>query len=186
MGDVHRECAADFFWAWVRLRLRALRRQHDEMERIRLTALLHDIGKGLIAREIILKPGELTAEEREQVKAHPVASARIAASIHGLGDIVDGVRCHHERFDGSGYPEGRSGDTIPLAARVTAVADAYDMMMTDQPYRQAMTQEQCVAELRTGAGKQFDPAVVEACIQLLQEGSLEASGPITTLETLLG
>ena len=164
---------------------RELSLDEELQERVRLVGLLHDVGKAVLPRQLILKAGELDEEEWEQMRSHSVAGARIAANACGPGDIVEGVRAHHEAFDGSGYPEGLSGEDIPLSARIVAVADAYDTMSREQPYRAAMPAGECIAELRLGAGKRFDPEIAQACISLLREGRLEESNDFLRSEDLL-
>jgi HD-GYP domain-containing protein (c-di-GMP phosphodiesterase class II) len=128
-------------------------------------ALLHDVGKLRIPNEIINKPGKLTPEEWEVVKRHTIEGERLLHRVGGLlGQIGRIVRSSHERFDGTGYPDGLAGEEIPLVARVVACCDAYDAMTTDRAYRKALSQDEALAELRRGAGSQFDPVVVDALI----------------------
>ncbi len=124
--------------------------------------LLHDIGKISIPESILSKPGALTPAEWEVMRTHPDVGAHIVTPIRLLGDSVDVVRFHHERFDGGGYPSGLKGEAIPLSARIFSIADAFDAITTDRPYRRAQTSEQAVAEIQRCAGTQFDPEVVEA------------------------
>ena len=124
--------------------------------------LLHDIGKIGIPESILSKPGALSPAEWEVMRTHPDVGAHIVTPIRLLGDSVDVVRFHHERFDGGGYPSGLKGDAIPLSARIFSIADAFDAITTDRPYRRAQTPEQAVAEIQRCAGTQFDPEVVEA------------------------
>lgn len=123
--------------------------------------LLHDIGKIGVPESVLLKPGRLTDDEFALIREHPGAGARILETIPFLDEIVDVVRYHHERWDGTGYPDGLAGDAIPYLARVLAVADAFDAMTTDRPYRAAMPIGDAREELRACAGAQFDPDVVE-------------------------
>ena len=128
-------------------------------------ALLHDVGKIRIPNEIINKPGKLTAEEWELMKGHTIEGERLLHRVGGLlGEIGKIVRSCHERHDGTGYPDGLAGDDIPIVARVVAACDAYNAMTTDRSYRSALTRDEAVAELRRGAGTQFDPQVVEALV----------------------
>ena len=124
--------------------------------------LLHDIGKVGIPESILTKRGPLTPAEWEVMRTHPDVGAHIVTPIRLLGDSVDVVRFHHERFDGGGYPSGLKGEAIPLSARIFSIVDAFDAMTTDRPYRRAMSAEQAVAEVQRCAGTQFDPEVVEA------------------------
>jgi response regulator RpfG family c-di-GMP phosphodiesterase len=124
--------------------------------------LLHDIGKIGIPDAILLKPGPLTAEEWAIMRRHPEIGRRLIENIPFLGGAVPIVYCHHERWDGSGYPEGLSGEAIPLGARIFAVVDAFDAMTVDRPYSQAVPFHVAKAELQRCAGAHFDPAVVES------------------------
>ena len=129
-----------------------------------LAGLLHDVGKIIVPRAVLLKPGRLEPGEYDTVKRHPSASAQLAerAALTGIATIL---RHHHERWDGAGYPHGLAGERIPLVSRVLAIADAYDAMLADRPYRNAMTVQQASKELEAGAGTQFDPVLVEAFLR---------------------
>ncbi|HZB35457.1 MAG TPA: HD-GYP domain-containing protein [Gaiellaceae bacterium] len=128
-------------------------------------ALLHDVGKIRIPNEIINKPGKLTPEEWELMKQHTIEGERLLHRVGGLlGEIGKIIRSCHERHDGTGYPDGLAGEEIPLVARIVACCDAYNAMTTDRSYRKAMSRGEAVAEVRRGAGTQFDPVVVEALI----------------------
>ena len=133
----------------------------DAIERIRLAALVRDVGKQLLPREILEKPGPLTEPEWEEVRRHPETGAGLLGGA-AFADVRGWVVHHHERWDGRGYPHGLAGEDIPLEARVLAVVDAYEAMTSDRPYRSAMTHEDASRELAGGAGSQFDPAVVDA------------------------
>lgn len=133
---------------------------------------LHDIGKVGIPEAILCKPGPLDDAEWDTMRAHPAIGARIVEPIRFLADAVEIVRSHHERWDGRGYPSGLAGEDIPLAARVFAVADSFDAMTSDRPYRRALSLERAVEEVRAGAGTQFDPVVVRAFLELVDEGAL--------------
>lgn len=136
---------------------------------------LHDIGKVGVAERILSKPGPLDAGEWTEMREHPLIGARIVQPIRFLGGAVEIIRSHHERWDGSGYPFGLAGETIPLAARVFSVADSYDAMTSDRPYRRAMPDEAALDEIRRGAGSQFDPDVADAFLELAGSGDLEAA-----------
>ena len=138
----------------------------DHVERLRVAGVLHDIGKLGIADAVLLKPGSLVASEWEQIERHPEVGARILEHAN-LRDVASWVLAHHERVDGAGYPRGLAGDVIPLEGRVLAVADAYEAMTADRPYRRALSHEIARAELRRCAGTQFDPQVVEAFLRAL-------------------
>lgn len=119
--------------------------------------LLHDIGKVGIPERILGKPGPLTAEEFEVMKTHPMIGGRIVQPVRALQRAADIIEGHHERWDGNGYPRGLRGERIPLAARIFAIADSFDAMTSDRPYRKALSLEHALEEIRDGAGTQFDP-----------------------------
>ncbi len=126
-----------------------------------------DIGKTLIPKEILNTPGRLTLEEYEQIKLHAVYGAQALAQVKALHEISLAVRHHHERFDGSGYPDGLRGMEIPLMARIIAVCDAYDAMTNDRPYRRAVSHHRALQEILGEAGGQFDPDLAAAFAALL-------------------
>jgi len=133
-----------------------------EVDNVRVAGLLHDVGKVEISIEVLRKASELDADEWAVIKSHPRKGTAMLRPIGGLlRDILPVVECHHESFDGSGY-NGLKGDAIPLGARILAVADSYDAMVSDRPYRSGRTPKQAIAELEACRGKQFDPAVVDA------------------------
>ena len=141
--------------------------------------LLHDIGKVSIPESILGKPGPLTEEEWRVVRAHPVVGAQMVEPMRFLGEAVHIIRCHHERFDGKGYPGGLGGRDIPLAARIFTVVDSFDAMMSDRPYRDALSIDHAMDELLRGKGTQFDPEVVEMFMALVAKrpwGSEDPSG----------
>jgi HD-GYP domain-containing protein (c-di-GMP phosphodiesterase class II) len=139
-----------------------------ERRDVEFVALLHDVGKVRIPNAIINKPGPLTEDERELMNTHTIEGERMLEKVGGLlGQVGAVVRSCHERWDGGGYPDGLSGEDIPLVARIVACCDAYNAMTTDRPYRAALPVEQAVAELERNAGAQFDPAVVEALFRVL-------------------
>ena len=142
---------------------------HGAADTIGQAALLHDLGKIGVPEGILRKPGPLTTDEWEIMRAHPTIGAQILEPFRFLARAVDIVRHHHERFDGGGYPFGLAGARIPLAARIFAVADSFDAMTSDRPYRPAMPGEVAIREIQGGAGTQFDPAVVEAFLVLADE-----------------
>lgn len=135
--------------------------EHD-LELIRQAGLLHDIGKIGVRDAVLLKPGRLTPPERQHIEQHPIIGDNILHPITFLREALNIVLHHHEHWDGSGYPFGLAGEEIPLVARIIAVADTYDAMTSRRPYRDAMSHEEAVAEIRRMSGKQFDPAVVAA------------------------
>jgi HD-GYP domain-containing protein (c-di-GMP phosphodiesterase class II) len=133
-----------------------------ELAELRLAAPLHDVGKIRVPDAILSKPGPLNARERTLINHHPVWGAELLACVPGVEVVAGIVRFHHERWDGAGYPDGLSGERIPLASRIIAACDAYHAMTSDRPYRRAMSSEEALGELRANAGTQFDPRVVAA------------------------
>lgn len=146
---------------------RSLNLPEVEVRRVRIGALMHDIGKVGISGRIIRKQSKLTGEETTQMRTHPVVSANIMQPVELLADASEIVRHHHEHVDGSGYPDGLSGSDIPLGSRVILVADAFDAMTTDRPYRRARTADEALRVLREHAGRQFDRVVVQALDRVL-------------------
>ena len=144
----------------------------------RIGALLHDIGKIIVPTEVLNKPGKLTDDEWAIMKRHPEAGLELVADIDFPGDIIAIIRNHHERWDGTGYPDGLAGEAIPLEARVVAVADAFDAMTSVRPYRPSLPVASAMKELEEGKGIQFDAAVVEAFKRAFPElGSLPIPTP---------
>ena len=141
----------------------------DEIVHVRRGALLHDIGKMGIPDDILLKPGKLTEEEFEVIKKHPGYARQMLSKIKFLQPALDIPYYHHERWDGSGYPEGLKGEEIPLAARIFAIVDVWDAMTSDRPYRKAIDEEEVLEHIRQQSGRHFDPQVVDAFFQLINE-----------------
>ena len=144
----------------------------EEIRRVRLSALLHDVGKIGIDDKILRKPTALTEEEFEIMKTHPAKGAAIMEVIPQLRDVIPGMKHHHERWEGGGYPDGLAGENIPLQARIVSVADTFDAMTTTRPYQRAMDLRFVFQRLRDLAGNRFDPAIVEALIQSYEKGEL--------------
>jgi len=144
--------------------------QQEAMWNLWLGSLFHDVGKLAIPDAILNKPGPLTSEEYEEMKRHPELGMRIVERASFLMPAARAVMHHQERWDGAGYPQGLKGEEICIEGRVLAVADAFDAMMTDRPYREARSEDGAVAELRRCAGTQFDPRVVEAFLQAREKG----------------
>lgn len=152
---------------------RALELDEDMIQTIQVSGLLHDVGKIGVPDHILRKPGHLTDEEYQVMKQHPVFGALIVGAMPGMEEVVHGVRHHHERYDGLGYPDGLAGTDIPLIGRIMAVADAYSAMTTHRPYRKGMTTRQALTQIRSGLGTQFDPEIGELFIRLQEEGAPE-------------
>jgi HD-GYP domain-containing protein (c-di-GMP phosphodiesterase class II) len=131
---------------------------------------LHDIGKVGIPEQILCKGGPLSGDEWEVMRTHPVIGAQIVAPMSFLTTTVELIRHHHERFDGSGYPDGLRGEAIPLPARIFSVADSFDAMTSDRPYRGSIGIERALVEIRGGAGTQFDPEVVRVFVDMIERG----------------
>ncbi|HUU54243.1 MAG TPA: HD domain-containing phosphohydrolase [Armatimonadota bacterium] len=146
---------------------RAIDARPEDVRRIRLGGRLHDIGKIGVRESVLLKPGKLTEEEWRQVQVHPVIGERILGPILLDSQTVRMVRHHHERYGGGGYPDRLVGSSIPLGSRVLAVADAFDALTSDRPYRRRLSPEGALAVLRDGAGQQWQPTLVEALGQRL-------------------
>lgn len=144
----------------------------NELDELKLLAMLHDIGKIAIKDSILVKPGKLSPEEWEEIKRHSEIGYRIAQSAPELAQIADYILSHHERWDGSGYPQGIKGLEIPKLSRIISVVDAFDVMMHARIYKQAMSYEDAVAELDRCAGTQFDPEIVDVFKRILHEESL--------------
>jgi HD-GYP domain-containing protein (c-di-GMP phosphodiesterase class II) len=141
---------------------RAVGLDEREVERVELAARLHDVGKIAVPDAILNKPEGLDAQEWEVMRTHPEIGARIVASAPSLAHIADLIRSHHERHDGTGYPDGLSGEEIPVSAAIIAVCAAFVAMMRHRPYSDAITVEEALAEMRRCAGTQFHPGVVAA------------------------
>ncbi|HEY6960354.1 MAG TPA: HD-GYP domain-containing protein [Gaiellaceae bacterium] len=145
----------------------ALRAGTTRIDAIRAGGPVHDIGKTAVAPSILRKPGPLDPDELAEIRVHPLAGARMLA---GVASVKRGLACvlhHHERWDGTGYPHGLAGIEIPIEARILAVADAYDAMTTDRPYRAALSRDEARAEIERCAGTQFDPQVAQAFLAIV-------------------
>ena len=136
---------------------------------IYMMGLLHDVGKIGVPDAVINKPGKLTDEEYEQIKNHPVMGARILKAIREMPNLVTGARWHHEKYDGSGYPDGLKGEDIPEEARIIGVADAYDAMTSNRSYRRFMPQSAVREQIAKGKGTQFDPRFADIMLQMMDE-----------------
>jgi len=152
---------------------RALGCSQEEMDILNFAGPLHDIGKIGIPDSILLKPGALTDSEYEKIKEHPELGADIVGKLGMWGREQEIIRCHHERYDGTGYPAGLKQDEIPLLSRILSVADAYDAMASDRAYRKRMEVEKVLGIIRGAASTQFDPQVVEALLTLHGQGKID-------------
>ena len=148
-----------------------MRLSNAEVRDVRYAAMLHDIGKVAVPSEILLKPGPLNDEEWEAMRGHSAAGGALVGRIDAFAHLAPAVRACHERWDGAGYPDGLAREAIPLAARIIAVCDTYDAMVTDRPYRPARSQQEARAELRRVAGTQLDPSLVDVVIAELGMGA---------------
>ncbi|HLI83385.1 MAG TPA: HD-GYP domain-containing protein [Bryobacteraceae bacterium] len=144
---------------------RAMGLGEEDVETIRVGALLHDIGKIGISDLVLQKPGRLTPEENQVIQQHPTIGRRILENVHGFERYLPIIELHHENWDGTGYPHGLRGEATPLHARIVKVADAYDAMTSDRPYRRGMSHEAATAILRKVSGSETDSSVVEAFVQ---------------------
>jgi HD-GYP domain-containing protein (c-di-GMP phosphodiesterase class II) len=147
---------------WTRSRLGALR----------LGALLHDVGKLNVDDALLQKAGPLDEREFGEIKRHPLAGARLIRGFEALRPALPYILFHHERWDGQGYPTGRSREQIPHGARIVAVVDAFDAMISERPYRPPLSVRGALAEIQRGAGTQFDPDVVRAFLRAWSDGEL--------------
>jgi HD-GYP domain-containing protein (c-di-GMP phosphodiesterase class II) len=150
---------------------RGLRRPEREVDEIEYAALVHDLGKiGPQHQYILQKPGSLSHEEQRTLRAHPAAGAEIVAKVRTLRRVAEIVRAHHERPDGQGYPFGLRSADVPVGSRILNVADAFDAMTSDRPYRRALPLDAALQELERGAGTQFDSDVVGCLLRLHTDG----------------
>lgn len=142
------------------------------LERLHIASLLHDIGKIGIPEHILNKDNTLTKEEKTKIMEHPLIGATILQPISELKECILGVKYHHERYDGAGYPEGLKGEKIPFIAAIISVADSFDTMTTYRPYRSTLSKEEAKEEIKRQSGKQFNPGVTAAFMQLYEEGKI--------------
>ncbi|MCR4706199.1 MAG: HD-GYP domain-containing protein [Lachnospiraceae bacterium] len=147
----------------------------EELERIYYVALLHDCGKIGVPDKILGKPDKLTTDEFEVIKSHTIRGGEIMKSFKSIQEAGEGAMYHHERYDGTGYPEGTAGEAIPLIARIICVADSFDAMNTDRVYRGKLTRERIIEELETCKGTQFDPKIADIMVSLIKTGRVNCA-----------
>ncbi|MCX6093934.1 MAG: HD-GYP domain-containing protein [Candidatus Bipolaricaulota bacterium] len=156
---------------------RELELSEAETEQVEIAARVHDIGKVAVPDSILLKPGPLSDNEWEVMKRHPGVSAELIEGLEIYSKVADAVRHEHERWNGSGYPDGLVGEKIPMVSRVIAAADIYDALITDRPYRPAFSREETLRMIEEMRGKDLDPAVADALLEVLRKASIEAAAP---------
>jgi putative nucleotidyltransferase with HDIG domain len=136
------------------------------VDAVKESGYLHDIGKAGVSQNILVKPGNLTTDEFQEVKRHPILGRLMLKPLGFQPEVIEGVVSHHERWDGAGYPRGLRGDQIPITGRILAVAEAFDVMTSEQPYREKLSREDALKDIQNQAGMQFDPSVVEALVKI--------------------
>jgi response regulator RpfG family c-di-GMP phosphodiesterase len=146
-----------------------LKLTESEVENVKNAAILHDLGKVGVEEKILLKPGALNARERGVIKLHPSIAAEILREIHALRGAISAILYHHERYDGRGYPLGLKGDDIPLNARIVAVADVYQALISDRPYRKAYSRKKALEIIKRESGKHFDPQIVDVFLKIIDK-----------------
>ena len=165
---------------------RRLDMKGEKLDEVRYSALLHDIGKIGVPDGILLKPGKLMDEEFSIIQKHPAIGRDLVARVPALLRLTDAILHHHEKWDGSGYPEGLAGEGIPLVARIVGAVDAFDAMTTPRPYRDAVSHQEAVAEMQRCSGTQFDPDVVNLIEQILHQGMEIHPEPHETERSVIG
>jgi putative nucleotidyltransferase with HDIG domain len=141
----------------------------ERIAALRVGGPLHDIGKLAVSNDVLCKRGRLDDHELAQIREHPKVGAKLLLRLSALREAIPYVLYHHERWDGTGYPSGKAGEEIPLEARVLAIADAFDAMTSDRPYRRALTRDEALAEVDRCAGSQFDPELARVFLEVFGE-----------------
>jgi len=149
--------------------VRVLNLSQDEALLVRQAAILHDLGKIGISEKILLKKGSLSRKEFNEIKKHPEIGVDIIRPVHFLHGIIPLMLYHHERWDGKGYPNGLKAEQIPVGARIIAVADSYQALTSDRPYRRAYSEEDARTIMKKSSGTQFDPKIVDAFLNILEQ-----------------
>jgi len=144
---------------------RALGFSEIKVSKLKVVGLLHDIGKIAIEEGILNKPGKLIEQERDEIRRHPDIGYRILGTSYEMLELADCILAHHERWDGTGYPKGLKGEAIPKVARIIALADSYDAMTSERTYRNALSEDEVLAEIRNNAGTQFDPEITRIFVE---------------------
>lgn len=142
----------------------------DEVQNIYYAGLLHDAGKISIPDAVLNKPGKLTDEERKLIQNHTIAGGKMLKQMSSIRGIRETALYHHERYDGTGYPEGLRGEAIPLYARIVGVADSYDAMSSNRVYRRHLNKDEIIEEIQNGSGTQFDPDLVKYMVDMINDG----------------
>jgi len=162
---------------WATLIARELDYSSETQRAVRIAGLLHDVGKIAVPDSILRKPGRLNDDEFQIMQQHPVFGALIVKDVPNLPEVLGGIRHHHERFDGKGYPDKLSGEDIPLLGRILAVPDCFSAMTTDRPYRKALSWSEALEEIEKGKSTQFDPQMADAFLEVMARIIMEQSAP---------
>jgi putative nucleotidyltransferase with HDIG domain len=157
---------------------RALGMGEEDLRTVELAGMFHDIGKAGVGTDIVNKPGPLSDKEMREMQRHPEIGASILAPVEFLRPVLPIIHAGHERWDGRGYPDGLSGEDIPLAARVLFVCDAYHAMTSDRSYRKALSEDEALRRLQEAAGTQFDPNVIRVFVEAHRDGQIPRRTPV--------
>jgi len=146
---------------------RKLKVSRETLEKLRSASLLHDLGKLAVDEKILFKRGKLDREEFDEIKKHPGWGSDVVGLVYILHDIIPIMASHHENFDGTGYPKGIKGDDIPQAARILAVADIYEALTSDRPYRKGFTKKEAIAIMKYEKGRKLDPVITDVFLKMI-------------------